>query len=120
MKDFVIRIAMSDTLISTFGYADTEESDGKLCLRHEGALAQGEIFHGFCNNGTPVYGDVVTIAVRPRTPPQMMTICEVHVYAVPLVCTYAIGLGIDFTNHVLRFGREGNTRMTRSRQIAGT
>ena len=92
MKDFVIRVGVLHVVYYRRVYTDTEEKFGKLCIRHRGALAQGEIWHGLCNNGEMMYGDHVTIAIYPRSPPKSMTICEVHVYGFPVTRTYMTDL----------------------------
>ena len=92
MRNFTIRIGTSAKLKKSRTYMDSEQYEGKLCIRHSGALAQGEIWHGLCNNGEMMYGDHVTIAVYPRSPPKSMTICEVHVYGFPVTRTYMTDL----------------------------
>lgn len=97
MKDFVIKTSTGVRHFNSY-----IANHGLFCKRHDGALSQGQIYDAICNRGYTLPGRFVTIAVKARSPPVSMTICEVHVYAIPVVGMYVEALRrIAYVHEVL-------------------
>ena len=91
LKDFVIRVGERDKDI--YFWSLTAQRTGNLCYRHKGPVAQGAVIHVLCNNGFMMYGDHVTIVVPKVSPPRALSVCQILVYAVPILVLPPAGSG---------------------------